>query len=147
MLHDLFFNNPYIRRNLKTAFGFTIRIFITSLFIIAILCGGFVFFNIFSGYRNYAVISASMSPMLNKGDLIFIKELPFEQLCVDDVITFRQPDSNAVVTHRVNRIDNESRKVYTIGDQNRFEDYDPVDAENIKGIYIYKIPKIGKWFK
>ena len=79
--------------------------------------------------------------------MIFIKPTPFEQLCVDDIITFRQPDSNAIVTHRIIRIDTEVNRVYTIGDRNRYEDPEPVYIDDIKGVYIYKIPRIGAWFK
>lgn len=136
-----------VKISLKRAFGFIARVMVTALLITAILCGGLAAGNMLLGFKSYSIISGSMAPLLHEGDLVFVKQIPFEELCVDDVITFRQPDSNAIVTHRISRIDPETNQVYTIGDRNRYEDPSPVDAENIKGVYVYKISGMGAWFK
>lgn len=94
------------------------------------------------GYKPYSVKSDSMSPTYEVNDMVYIKQTAFENIKVDDVITFINANNN-VVTHRVVEIDAEAGCVYTQGDKNLFPDLLPVYAENILGVVQFSIPHLG----
>lgn len=93
------------------------------------------------GYKFFNVISGSMKPNLEIGDVVIIKEI--ENINKGDIITFKQQDS--IITHRVVDIINEDGKIYyqTKGDNNNSNDENLVEFKDIEGIYVYRIPKIG----
>lgn len=93
------------------------------------------------GYKFFNVISGSMKPNLEIGDIVIIKEI--ENINKGDIITFKQQDS--IITHRVVDIINEDGKIYyqTKGDNNNSNDENLVEYKDIEGIYVYRIPKIG----
>lgn len=94
------------------------------------------------GIRAYVIISGSMKPNLNIGDIVISKKE--EKLNEGDIISFWQGQS--VVTHRISKITQENGKnVYqTKGDNNNVEDSGTITDENIIGKVIFKIPKLGK---
>ena len=106
----------------------------------------FSFVNMVLGYRPAAVASTSMSPSLNKNDLIFIEQADFGSLQRGDIITFRQPGTNVLVTHRIEAVSAETAEVYTRGEQEKEPDPQPVPAENIMGRYMYRVPVLGGLF-
>jgi len=93
------------------------------------------------GYKFFNVISGSMKPNLEIGDIVIIKEI--ENINKGDIITFKQQDS--IITHRVVDIIKEDGKIYyqTKGDKNNSNDENLVEYKDIEGIYVYRIPKIG----
>ena len=93
------------------------------------------------GYKFFNVISGSMKPNLEIGDVVIIKEI--ENINKGNIITFKQQDS--IITHRVVDIINEDGKIYyqTKGDNNNSNDENLVEFKDIEGIYVYRIPKIG----
>ena len=93
------------------------------------------------GYKFFNVISGSMKPNLEIGDVVIIKEI--ENINKGDIITFKQQDF--IITHRVVDIINEDGKIYyqTKGDNNNSNDENLVEFKDIEGIYVYRIPKIG----
>lgn len=97
--------------------------------------------NIF-GYKVFVIVSGSMEPTLNVGDLIITKET--DNIQKNDIITFRE--ENQSITHRVIEIveDNGINKYKTKGDNNDSQDVELVDIEQIEGVYKFKINKIGK---
>ena len=56
------------------------NILFNMLAIITVVAVLFVGFNIFSGARGYAVVTDSMAPTLNRGDVVFVKQAEFETL-------------------------------------------------------------------
>ena len=80
------------------------------------------------------VISHSMYPVLNRGDLILVKEAAPEEIQVGTVVVFRHEGGLAV--HRVVKIDGET--IVTKGDANPKED-DPITYDDIVG----RVPAIG----
>lgn len=95
----------------------------------------------FLGVKSYVIISGSMQPELNIGDIVFVKkELDLHE---GDIISFRQGQS--VITHRINKvIDEDGKIVYqTKGDNNNIEDSGTITAETIEGKVIWKLPKLG----
>ena len=93
------------------------------------------------------VLTDSMYPVIESGDLITCHTLEAEDVKVGDVITFYDPMGNgtSVVTHRVLEISEKDGRpqFVTKGDNNNVEDQVPVDAEDLIGIYQKRIPKAG----
>lgn len=101
------------------------------------------------GYSPMVVLSDSMFPYIEAGDLIICKQADPESVKVGDVISFFDPASNtnSVVTHRVVEIqtaEDGTLTWITRGDANNADDQNPVPASNLVGIYKHKIPGLGK---
>ena len=95
------------------------------------------------GYRVFNIISGSMTPAYNVGDLIYVKEVDPATVQVGDVITFVLNEELVVATHRVVRIDAEKQRFYTKGDNNETEDGAPVHFKNLIGVPQFAIPGLG----
>lgn len=97
------------------------------------------------GFRPYIVLSGSMEPNLQVGDLVVAGQVGEEQIETGDVITFEGADG-AVITHRVvDIIIKDGEKLcQTKGDNNNAKDTGLVSIESIKGKYIFKISGAGK---
>lgn len=94
------------------------------------------------GIKMYVIVSGSMEPELNIGDIVIVKENDNYQK--DDVISFRQGQS--VITHRIIEVINDDKISYkTKGDNNNTEDKQIVLKEDIEGKVINKIPTVGKF--
>ena len=93
------------------------------------------------------VLTDSMYPAIESGDLIICHTAQAEEIAVGDVISFYDPMGNgtSVVTHRVLEIQNEDGELLFItkGDNNNVEDQVPVTAEELIGIYQSRIPALG----
>jgi signal peptidase len=93
------------------------------------------------------VLTDSMFPEIEKGDLIICHTLDASEVKEGDVISFFDPAGNgtSIVTHRVMEIINENGKLSfrTKGDGNNAEDKDPVPAENLVAAYDFRIPNAG----
>lgn len=98
----------------------------------------------FLGIKTYVIISGSMEPEYNIGDIVIAKETTGEDLKVGDVISFREGEN--VVTHRISKelLDNGTREFKTKGDNNNTEDYWEVSLSSIEGKVIGHIPMLGK---
>lgn len=119
------------------------------LAIIAIIAVGFILFNTIAGAKGFAVISNSMSPEFNKGDVVFTREIDFEKINVGDVVTVQFPDKSGYCTHRVYSIDTSNKSIKTKGDVNLSPDPIETSAKNIKGKVWYSVPYLGYfsiWF-
>ena len=95
------------------------------------------------GYTPYAVLSGSMMPVYEVGDLVYVKELPPVQICKGDVISFVAGENLTVVTHRVYDVDRKLRCFTTKGDANNAPDSGTVAYENVLGVVRFAIPKLG----
>lgn len=88
------------------------------------------------GYGMAVVLSGSMEPALEIGDLIIVKETTeFDE---NEVIVFQ--DGQSLVVHRIVKINEGS--FITKGDANNASD-NPIDLNHIKGKVIFKIPVLG----
>ena len=96
----------------------------------------------FFGYKNFIVLTGSMKPTLNEGDIVFVKES--KEIQENDIIAFRE--KNSVITHRVYEIYQEDGKDYYItkGDANSGTDTQLLESSNIEGKYVFKIPFVGR---
>jgi signal peptidase I len=103
-----------------------------------------------------AVVSNSMVPTLNKGDLVIVKGVDTLQIDKGDVIVFYNPFQGVEVVHRVVDIKEKNGKLlfYTKGDNdttNRLSDQiagiaPPINDHFIRGRVVLTIPKLG-WFR
>lgn len=93
------------------------------------------------------VLTDSMYPQIESGDLIFCHTAQAEEIQVGDVIAFFDPagSGTTVVTHRVVELVYEDQSLFfrTKGDANNTEDRVLVPAENLVGIYRSRIPGAG----
>ena len=90
------------------------------------------------GWKAYVILSGSMEPQLQVGDLVIVKET--ENVQVGDIISYRQ--GNSVVTHRVCQI-NETGYI-TKGDANNAYDPQSVPFCAIEGKMQCWVPLVGK---
>ena len=90
------------------------------------------------------VISGSMSPTLDVGDVVIIAKVSAATVKPGDIIQFREPEGVTTV-HRVVEIqESEGQRFFiTQGDANREPDADPVLFANVVGKAVFDIPKIG----
>ena len=98
----------------------------------------------FFGIKTYVIISGSMEPNINIGDMVITKSNE-DELEVGDIISYRKGQS--VITHRISQIleDENGEKTYrTKGDNNNAEDGEEIYLKDIEGKVIKVIPKIGK---
>lgn len=94
------------------------------------------------------VMTDSMYPEIEGGDLIFGREVGASTVKVGDIISFYDPASSGktVVTHRVTKIEFTNSGLYftTKGDANNAEDVVKVPESKLVGIYESKIKGIGR---
>lgn len=100
-----------------------------------------------SGYLPLIVLTDSMYPTIESGDLIICHTEDAENIKVGDIIAFFDPAGNgtSIVTHKVielTEIDGELA-FRTQGDANNIADTEPVPAENLVGVYLSRIPNAG----
>lgn len=115
----------------------------TALVVLMVLCAVFLMGSRLIGYQCYTVISPSMTPVYDVGDLIYVKEVNPNTIKAGDVITFIVNEDLVVGTHRVVRVDAENQRFYTKGDANEIEDQSPVHFNNVIGVPEFSIPKLG----
>lgn len=93
------------------------------------------------------VLTDSMHPKIESGDLIICNTAEAEDIKVNEVISFFDPAGNgtSIVTHRVIEIVEEDGEIYfrTRGDNNNTEDKELVPAENLVGVYKMRIAGAG----
>lgn len=95
------------------------------------------------------VLTDSMSPEINGGDLVFIREADAKDVSKDDVIAFWDPSEEQpiVVVHRVREVfidDDFNISFFTKGDNNDGNDLIAVPADNLVGIYVGRLPYLGR---
>lgn len=122
-----------ILRILRNAFC----VFIAGLFLlvsVVTLCGA----------KGYSVASDSMSPELNKGDVVFVREIPFEELKTGDIVTVKfKVNDGTTYTHRIASIDYEKKEIRTAGDMTGIIDTESAEAEQICGKVWFSVPLLG----
>ncbi len=92
------------------------------------------------------VVSESMSPALDIGDIIIVQGR--DDYGVHDIVVFKTEYSQKPIVHRIVEINEEGRFV-TKGDSNEFSDPgriapgEGVALDDIQGKVIYVVPKLG----
>lgn len=88
------------------------------------------------GYCDAVVLSGSMSPTIEVGDLIIISEK--DSYKIGDIITY---ENNGLITHRI--VDIEEGGYITKGDHNNTADIKTVTSGQVQGKVVMVLPKIG----
>jgi signal peptidase len=90
------------------------------------------------------VISGSMRPTLDVGDVVIIAKVSAANIKPGDIIQFREAEGVTTVHRVVDIQESEGQKAFiTQGDANSEPDAKPVIPENVVGKAIFAIPKIG----
>lgn len=101
--------------------------------------------------QSYVVLSSSMSPTIQAGDVVVVNDVSPSEISEGDVITFRSPGGDQStggtdkVTHRVIEVVHEDgeRHFRTKGDANEEVDKQLVPPKNVIGRVGFAIPYIG----
>ena len=125
-----------------------INLIIFVLSIIAILViWGFIQLNIQNkeyidmfGYSILSTETGSMSPTIEKGDIIIVKI--GDETKANDIITYKQ--DNALITHRIEQINGDT--IIAKGDYNNTPD-DPIQKDQVIGKAVYIIHNVEIWKK
>ena len=95
------------------------------------------------------VMTGSMEPEINEGDLIFVQKVASADIVVEDVIAFFDPESmeSAMIVHRVKEIstDEAGNLIFrTMGDANNVYDNFIISSENVVGRYVFRLRGMGR---
>jgi signal peptidase len=97
------------------------------------------------GLRFDAVLSGSMSPALNTGDLIIVTATSPENLKVGDIIVFRSQIGDGLVCHRLVTIESDDGLAFQAkGDANEGPDAFMIEPEDIVGKVQTNVPSAGQ---
>lgn len=91
------------------------------------------------GFKSFVVVSGSMEPEINVGDLIIVNKN--RKPNIGDVITYKDGE---IITHRVVNT-TQDNKYITKGDNNESLDNTVINEESFEGTYVCKIPAGGKF--
>lgn len=92
------------------------------------------------GYTFFEVATGSMSNTIEIGDIVIVKIT--KKVNKDEIIVYKDGDN--FITHRL--IEKDGDKLVAKGDANNSEDK-PIKEEQILGLVVCIIPKIGLWRK
>ena len=97
-------------------------------------------------YAPIAIISDSMNPVINRGDVVIYKKLNQEELSKlskNDIVVYNLEGKN--IAHRIiKKIRSKNLVFYrTKGDRNNIIDKDLVEDDSIKGKCIFCIKYVG----
>ena len=92
-------------------------------------------------YRPYTIITGSMQPEINVGDIVIIKKQNTAE--VGEIVAYQ--NNSSIIVHRViEKVENNSKVEYiTKGDNNNAPDMKTVKSEQIIGVGKYVIPELG----
>ncbi len=97
------------------------------------------YINIF-GYSVFSAETGSMSPTIEKGDIVIIKI--GDEIRENDIITYQK--ENVLITHRIAKIDGDT--IIARGDYNNTDD-EPIKKENVIGKTVFIINNVEIWKK
>jgi signal peptidase len=111
--------------------------------VVLVVC--FVLVAVQCGWEFDAVLSGSMEPELAVGGLIMIKPVEAQHVSTGDIISFKIPDIETPICHRVIEITEIDGQLFfqTKGDANEEPDMNLVPAEAVKGEEVLYIPYVG----
>lgn len=99
-----------------------------------------------SGAKPLTVLTGSMQPVLEPGDVAVVRPVDTERLQIGDVITFQAESGNPqLTTHRIVGVvlTTDGVRYKTRGDANGAADPVPVKPEQVKGEVWYSVPLVG----
>lgn len=124
----------------------------TSLFGESLVIGALVAFvalvlaPVAIGWRPYTVLTGSMRPIIQPGDVVMDRPIGITDAHVGDVVTFSDPTRQGkLVTHRIRSITRGpvETAVETRGDANNASERWTIKTKDRVGKVVYVIPKVG----
>lgn len=128
-------------RRLLEVLGFLVLVVVVGLFLTAAVP------QLLGADHSFVVQSPSMAPAIPAGSMVYVSEVPAEDVAVDDVITFqRTAGSETRVTHRVVEVvERDGRPAFrTMGDANTVADQDLVTPDRVVGVVQFHLPVLGR---
>jgi signal peptidase I len=97
------------------------------------------------GFTSLTVLSGSMEPAIETGDIVVGQPIRAERAEVGDVVSFREPGTQRLVTHRVRsiRIAGGSAHLTTKGDANNAPERWTISRRGKVSRALYRLPKLG----
>ena len=97
------------------------------------------------GYSICYVVTGSMEPVLNVGDVVLIKDIDPFDIKINDIITYKStsgPLSGNFITHRVVKVNTDGENIFffTKGEANISNDTEVITPDKIMGVYQNKLP-------
>lgn len=94
------------------------------------------------GYKFLTVLSGSMRPVIEPGDMIIVKDTPVKDMKKGDIVTFEH--NGKLVTHRITSMKEDGGLSYqTKGDANPSKDPEMIKGDEMRGTYVARIPAFG----
>jgi len=129
-------------------------IFYVFLAVALVLAAELVVYDTAGGSPVYAIVSSSMAPTLEVGDLALVGTVPFSSIHVGDVIVFARPTADGtcgseIIVHRVVGIasggglitQGDDRQTNPMPDEPTAWPY--VTADCVKGVVMMSVPYLG----
>ena len=134
-------NNNSKYKLVKNIISYIVIVIVFIFMVISILSNLGLF-----GYKFYDVLTGSMSPTINPGSLIIVKEIDDKEVKEGDVITFKGTSTSNLTTHRVVEVidKNNNIKFQTKGDANDVLDPMLIDGNLLVGKVVFNVPYMGK---
>jgi signal peptidase I len=119
-----------------------VRPFLGAMMLCALAIAGILAWH--NGYRLYIVHTGSMTPTLLAGDVV-LDGPPQASYRPGEVITFRHSDRTTdLVTHSF--VDFKGGAIHTKGDANRTADVWNIRPDQVKGVVVRRLPRLGYLF-
>lgn len=99
------------------------------------------------GWRPYTVLTGSMRPGIQPGDVVMDRPIPVSEAHVGQVVTFSDPGRHGdLVTHRIRSIARlgPTTNVETRGDANNTSEHWSIATKDRVGLVVYRLPKVGR---
>lgn len=99
-------------------------------------------------YQHYIIVTGSMEPTINIGDVVVInQQASFNDLNVDDIVAFNTVVNNReiVVVHYVHSINEEEGTFLTRPENQVNPDNWVLVEDDLVGQYLFRIPIIGRF--
>jgi signal peptidase len=112
-------------------------------FLIGLVCA--VTLPVLFGFKPMTVLTGSMRPMIQPGDMVVDQPIPATEIRVGDIVTYRDPHEARTITHRVRSISisHGQAHVVTKGDANNTVEKWQIPVDGKVGRVAYTVPKIG----
>jgi signal peptidase len=138
-----------IGRKIVSAFRHeAVREAISAILIIAILyfgAQGTMFLILRTDSPMMAVVSPSMEPTFERGDLLFVQGVHSpDEIKISDIIVYQETGDGKQIVHRIVDIEIKDNRVEitTKGDANQTND-PPIGFEQVRGKVVFWLPKLG----
>ena len=94
--------------------------------------------------ESYVVLTGSMRPAIDPGDVVYVSSVPAASIAVGDVITFDR-GGDVPTTHRVIEVvERDGERLFrTQGDANEDPDAELVRSDQLIGVVTFSVPYVG----